>query len=214
MKKLVVLLSIFFSFNVVYCADFVGRFGASSATTDKGKIFNTDFRDFDVSVSFQPGVFWGHNDLLSTAFLFDIGFNDDKYEIRHNIDGKRVLENFNFKSLSVGLFPRLNVGFISIGLGGGIKLPLNLKYSREGNKHSYDFGDIRDSFKTIYIPYVKASADFLIKNNKRMITLGVYANYDFPMDIDKNGLLKDVSITKGSLASFDIGFQIGMYFIN
>ncbi len=47
-----------------------------------------------------------------------------------------------------------------------------------------------------------------------MITLGVYANYDFPMDIDKNGLLKDVSITKGSLASFDIGFQIGMYFIN
>ena len=65
MKKLAVpLLSIIFllsAFNDIYCADFVagiiGRVGASSATTDRSKIFTSNFRDFDNSFSFQPGIF-------------------------------------------------------------------------------------------------------------------------------------------------------------
>lgn len=46
-----------------------------------------------------------------------------------------------------------------------------------------------------------------------MLSFGVYANYDFPIDIDKNGILKDFTINQDSLASFDIGFQFGMYFL-
>ena len=74
MKKLIVcLMSIIFllPLNNIYAADFVvgfvGRFGASSATTDRSKIFTTDFRDFETSFSFQPGVFWGYDDFLSSA---------------------------------------------------------------------------------------------------------------------------------------------------
>ncbi|WP_295155112.1 hypothetical protein [uncultured Brachyspira sp.] len=224
MKKLFILLSILFSFNVIYAADFVigfmGSFGASSATTERDKIFTTDFRDFDSSFSIQPGIFWGYNDLLSSAFLLDIGYSKDRYELKYNIKGNKVLENYKFSSLSLGLFPRINIGFLSIGVGGGIKLPLALKYSREEkgydkNKYSLDFGDIKDSFETYYIPYVKASVDFLIKTKRKfMFSFGVYANYDFPINIDKKGILKDITINQDSLASFDIGIQFGMYFLS
>ena len=227
MKKLIVcLMSIIFllPLNNIYAADFVagfvGRFGASSATTDRSKIFTTDFRDFETSFSFQPGVFWGYDDFLSSAFLLDIGYNKDKYELKYTVNGGRLLENYNFNSISFGLFPRLNISFVSIGVGGGVKIPLSLKYSKEGdaysyNKYSLDFGDIKDSFETFYIPYVKVSLDFLIKTKgKFMMSLGLYANYDFPINIDKNGLLKDISVNKESIAAFDIGFQIGAYLVN
>ena len=46
-----------------------------------------------------------------------------------------------------------------------------------------------------------------------MMTLGVYANYDFPFNLKKNGILKD-AYSKENIASFDIGFQIGFYLIS
>lgn len=227
MNKIIISMLYFFlliPFSQVYGADFIGgiigRFGASSATADRSKIFTADFRDFEISFSFQPGIFWGYDDLLSSAFLFDIGYNKDRYEIKYTINGKRVLENYKFSSILFGLFPRLNIGFFSIGVGGGIKLPFYLKYTIEGNnfsnsKYSFDFGDIKDSFETCYIPYVKVSADFFIKTKRKMMfSFGVYANYDFPINIDKNGILKDISINQEVLAAFDIGFQFGMYFLN
>ena len=222
--SLTFILFLLLSINSLYAADFVagfvGRFGASSATTDRSKIFTSDFRAFESSFSFQPGIFWGYDDTLSTALLFDIGYNKDVYEIKYNnADEKRVVENYKFNSLSLGIFPRLNIGFFSIGVGGGIKLPLSMTYSSKGrgdsSKYRFDFGDIKDSFETFYIPYVKVSADFFVKTKRKfMLSFGIYANYDFPIDVSKNGILKDFTINQDSLASFDIGFQFGMYFIS
>ena len=66
----------------------------------------------------------------------------------------------------------------------------------------------------LFPPYIKASVDFLIKGkNKFMMTLGVYANYDFPFNLKNNGILKD-AYSKENIASFDIGFQIGFYLIS
>ena len=221
--KRIFILFLLLSFNALYSADFVAGFigtvGASSATTDRNKVFTSNFRTFDNSFSFQPGVFWGYDDLLSAVLLLDIGYSKDRYEIKYNLNGKRVLENYNFGSFYIGLFPRFNVGFFSIGFGGGIKLPLSLKYTKDGdgfshNRYSLDFGDIQDAFKTSYIPYIKVSVDFLAKfSSKFMMSFGVYANYDFPIDIDRNGIFKDFTINQDSLASFDIGVQIGMYFL-
>ena len=47
-----------------------------------------------------------------------------------------------------------------------------------------------------------------------MMTLGVYANYDFPFNLKNNGMLKDIAYSKENIASFDIGFQIGFYIIS
>ncbi|MBW5395535.1 hypothetical protein E6A53_11145, partial [Brachyspira hampsonii] len=92
MKRIFVLLVLLLSFNALYPADFVagfiGRIGGSSATTDRSKVFTSNFRDFDNSFSFQPGIFWGYDDLLSAALLFDIAYNKDRYEIKYTVNGK------------------------------------------------------------------------------------------------------------------------------
>lgn len=203
-----------------FVVGFMGQFGASAATTEKGKIFNSDFREFESSFSVQPGVFFSYYDTISSAIFLDIGYGKDRYEFRYGENENRIVENFSLNNISVGLLPRINFGFLSIGIGGGIKIPISMRYSTEGqyrysDKYKLDFGDIRDSLTEIYYPYLKASVDFLIKGkNKFMLTLGVYANYDFPFNLKNNGMLKDIAYSKENIASFDIGFQIGFYIIN
>lgn len=202
-----------------FVVGFMGQFGASAATTEKGKIFNSDFREFESSFSVQPGVFFSYYDTISSAIFLDIGYGKDRYEFRHGESENRIVENFRLNNISIGLLPRINFGFLSIGIGGGIKIPISMRYSTEGqyrysDKYKLDFGDIRDSLTEIYYPYLKASVDFLIKGQNRfMMTLGVYANYDFPFNLKNDGIL-DTAISRRNIASFDIGFQIGFYIIS
>ena len=202
-----------------FVVGFMGQFGASAATTEKGKIFNSDFREFESSFSIQPGVFFSYYDTISSAIFLDIGYGKDRYEFRYGESENRIVENFSLNNISIGLLPRINFGFLSLGIGGGIKIPLSMRYSTEGqyrysDKYKLDFGDIRDALTAIYYPYLKASVDFLIKGQNRfMMTLGVYANYDFPFNLKNDGIL-DMAISKGNIASFDIGFQIGLYFVS
>ncbi len=225
-NKLIMLAFVFMiSFAKVNGANFVigfmGQFGVSSATTEKGKIFNSDFREFENSFAIQPGIFFSYYDTISSAIFFDIGCNNDRYEFRNNIDNNRIVENFSLHNISVGILPRINFGFLSIGIGGGVKFPIAMTYLRE-NKDNGDlqekrklvFGDIRDTLKDFYNPYLKASVDFLIKGkDKFMITAGVYANYDFAFNLKEDGILTE-AINRENVASFDIGFQIGLYFIS
>ena len=223
-NKLVILLVLFtISFAKLNAANFVigfiGQFGASAATTEKGKIFNDNFREFENAFSIQPGVFFSYYDTISSAIFLDIGYSKDRYEFRYGESENRIVENFSLNNISVGLLPRINFGFLSLGIGGGIKIPLSMRYSTEGQysypeKYKLDFGDVRDALTAIYYPYLKASVDFLIKGQNRfMMTLGVYANYDFPFNLKNDGIL-DMAISKGNIASFDIGFQIGLYFVS
>ena len=223
-NKLVILLVLFtISFAKLNAANFVigfiGQFGASAATTERGKIFNSDFREFENSFSIQPGVFFSYYDTISSAIFLDIGYSKDRYEFRYGESENRIVENFSLNNISVGLLPRINFGFLSLGIGGGIKIPLSMIYSTEGEniyseRYKLDFGDMRDTLENFYYPYIKASVDFLIKGQNRfMMTLGVYANYDFPFNLKNDGIL-DMAISKGNIASFDIGFQIGLYFVS
>lgn len=203
-----------------FVVGFMGQFGASAATTERGKIFNSDFREFESSFSVQPGVFFSYYDTISSAIFLDIGYVKDRYEFRHGESENRIVENFSLNNISVGLLPRINFGFLSLGIGGGIKIPLSMIYSIGGQylypeKYKLDFGDMRDTLENFYYPYIKASVDFLIKGQNRfMMTLGVYANYDFPFNLKNNGMLKNIAYSKENIASFDIGFQIGFYIIN
>ena len=223
-KKLVILLVLFtISFAKLNAANFVigfiGQFGASAATTERGKIFNSDFREFENSFSIQPGVFFSYYDTISSAIFLDIGYSKDRYEFRYGESENRIVENFSLNNISIGLLPRINFGFLSFGIGGGIKIPLSMIYSTEGEniyseRYKLDFGDMRDTLENFYYPYIKASVDFLIKGQNRfMMTLGVYANYDFPFNLKNDGIL-DTAISRGNIASFDIGFQIGLYFVS
>ena len=223
-NKLIILLVLFtISFAKLNAANFVigfiGQFGASAATTERGKIFNDDFREFENAFSVQPGIFFSYYDTISSAIFLDIGYSKDRYEFRYGESENRIVENFSLNNISVGLLPRINFGFLSLGIGGGIKIPLSMIYSIGGQylypeKYKLDFGDMRDTLENFYYPYIKASVDFLIKGQNRfMMTLGVYANYDFPFNLKNDGIL-DMAISRRNIASFDIGFQIGLYFVS
>ena len=224
-NKLFIFLVLFaISFAKVNAANFVigfmGQFGASAATTEKGKIFNDDFREFENSFSIQPGVFFSYYDTISSAVFLDIGYSRDRYEFRYGEGDSRTVENFSLNNISIGLLPRINFGFFSLGIGGGIKIPLSMIYSTEGQysyseKYKLDFGDVRDTLTQIYYPYLKASVDFLIKGQSRfMLTLGVYANYDFAFNLKSDSVLQYIVKSKENIASFDLGFQIGLYLVS
>ena len=214
-KKRILFIISFYKLDAAnFVFGFMGQFGASAATTEKGKIFNSDFREFESSFSVQPGVFFSYYDTLSSAIFLDIGYGKDRYEFKYVENENRIVENFRLNNISIGLLPRINFGFLSIGIGGGVKFPISMTYSMDNKKYKLDLGDIRDTLNNFYYPYIKASFDFLIKGkNKFMMTLGVYANYDFPFNLKKNGILKD-AYSKENIASFDIGFQIGFYLIS
>lgn len=223
-NKLIIVLFLFtISFAKVNGANFVigfmGQLGASAATTEKGKIFNDNFREFENAFSIQPGVFFSYYDKISSAVFLDIGYSKDRYEFRYGEGENRIVENFSLNNISIGLLPRINFGFLSLGIGGGIKIPLSMIYSTEGQysyleRYKLDFGDVRDSLKEIFYPYLKASVDFLIKGKNRfMLTLGVYANYDFAFNLKSNSIL-DMAKSRENIASFDLGFQIGLYFVS
>ena len=198
---------------------FMGQLGASAATTEKGKIFNDNFREFENAFSIQPGVFFSYYDKISSAVFLDIGYSKDRYEFRYGEGENRIVENFSLNNISIGLLPRINFGFLSLGIGGGIKIPLSMIYSTEGQysyleRYKLDFGDVRDSLTEIFYPYIKASVDFLIKGKNRfMLTLGVYANYDFAFNL-KNDSILYMAKSRENIASFDLGFQIGLYFVS
>ena len=223
-NKLIIVLFLFtISFAKVNGANFVigfmGQLGASAATTEKGKIFNDNFREFENAFSIQPGVFFSYYDKISSAVFLDIGYSKDRYEFRYGEGENRIVENFSLNNISIGLLPRINFGFLSLGIGGGIKIPLSMIYSTEGQysyleRYELDFGDVRDSLTEIFYPYIKASVDFLIKGKNRfMLTLGVYANYDFAFNL-KNDSILYMAKSRENIASFDLGFQIGLYFVS
>ena len=223
-NKLIIVLFLFaISFAKVNGANFVigfmGQLGASAATTEKGKIFNDNFREFENAFSIQPGVFFSYYDKISSAVFLDIGYSKDRYEFRYGEGENRIVENFSLNNISIGLLPRINFGFLSLGIGGGIKIPLSMIYSTEGQysyleRYKLDFGDVRDSLTEIFYPYIKASVDFLIKGKNRfMLTLGVYANYDFAFNL-KNDSILYMAKSRENIASFDLGFQIGLYFVS
>ena len=104
--------------------------------------------------------------------------------------------------------PKIDILFMSIGVGAGVKFPLGgSSYSKENSggeqRYSYDLKELQNQFHNLYIPYLKASIDFLLLYN---ITLGVYLSYDFPLME-----YKDIS-PKVTFGGLDVGGQIGIRF--
>ena len=67
----------------------------------------------------------------------------------------------------------------------------------------YNLKELQNQFYNLYIPYLRASIDFLLLYN---FTLGVYVSYDFPLMEYKD------SIPKVSFGGLDIGGQLGVRF--
>ena len=158
---------------------------------------------------FEGGVYLRPNyyfDLavLSLGFSLDLGYQRDVFGYKSD----RNIEYLSFDSLSIGLMPKIDVLFLSVGVGAGVKFPLGgASYSKENSggeqSHTYNLKQLQDQFDNLYIPYLKVSLDFLLLYN---FTLGIYVSYDFMAMQYKN---VEPKVTFGAL---DIGGQVGIRF--
>ncbi|WP_300369691.1 hypothetical protein [Brachyspira sp.] len=220
MRNRILLISFFiliisFNLNAINLSlGFVSQFGISGANTNSSKIFPSSFRDFDSGFSFSIGINQNITSSMSFSILLDLGYYHDSYDLKYSIKGKRATENYQFESFLIGGYGRFNFGFLSLGAGGGIKIPGSATYKLDTyslyGRYRFTFGDLSDIFESALIPYVRFSIDFSIFN---YLFIGVYANYDFPIYFQHNNYMSDVLINQSSLSALDIGIQFG-YYIN
>lgn len=208
-----ILLAFTYNLNALNLAiGLLSQFGMSGANTNSSKIFPSSFRDFDSGLSFSIGINKDLSSSMSLSLLLDLGYCHDAYDFKYTIEGKRATENYQFESFLIGGYGRFNFSFISLGAGGGIKIPVYATYKLESyNKYRhyrFRFGDLNDIFERAVIPYIKVSIDFTIFN---YLLVGVYANYDFPLYFQYNNYINDTIINKDSISAFDIGVQFGYY---
>ena len=110
---------------------------------------------------------------------------------------------YYFDTINIGLLPKFNVASFFIGIGGGVKWVVN------GVEKTKNYGENAVQLKSIYIPYVKATFDYLFLFTDEMaLGIGLYAGYDFGPHI------MDSRFSKNILSAFDIGGQISFYFVN
>ena len=104
----------------------------------------------------------------------------------------------SFHSLQLGILPKFNMKYFSVGLGGGVKIPFSgytLKYNEYASSQynflyiDRDFNYITDTYnKMPVIPYIKLTFDFYtpeIDDDSGNISdtsdfgVGLYLGYDF-----------------------------------
>ncbi|WP_297296087.1 hypothetical protein [uncultured Brachyspira sp.] len=161
---------------------------------------------FEFGVHVQPAYYFGF-DMLSFGLGLDLGYNRDVFAFKAAMD-ETLKGGVTFDSLMIGVLPRVDIAFVSIGVGAGVKIPLGgSSYFNEGNgsetSEKYNLNKIKGNFKNPYIPYIKGVVDFMLPLN---LVLGVYAAYDIPL-IEYKDPGNNIK-----MSSFDLGAEIGLRF--
>lgn len=175
-------------------------FGGNDASHIKSDV------GFEFGIHLQPAYFFDLS-VVSLGLGLDLGYNRDIFAFKAAVDEKSK-GGLTFDSLMVGILPRIDIAFVSIGVGAGVKIPLaGSSYFRESDggytSHGYDYKKIKENFKNPYIPYVKGVVDFLLPYN---IVLGVYASYDIPL-VEYKDPGNNIK-----MSSFDLGAEFGLRF--
>lgn len=181
-------------------------FGFSLGTytgTDASKYTKAD-AGFEFGIHVIPGYYFGISN-IGLGIGFDIGYQKDVFAFGLKSQSGRY--GASFDSFNLGLLPRIDIGFVSLGVGGGFKFPIaGLMYQRDGadgigQASMYDTKNIYKEFNKPFIPYVKVMLDFILPLN---LTAGIYIAYDIPFMESKSHNFK--------LSSVDLGAQLGVRF--
>lgn len=133
------------------------------------------------------------NSLVSDALneMFGININPNQVGMPNDIS---VALDFTFYNIQVGLFPKFNFGNFSIGIGGGIKIPVIGEMSvtatainvEETQKLSRT--DIANMFNPPIFGYVKTSLAYsFYLTDKIALDVGLYLSYDIMQFINEGG---------------------------
>lgn len=190
----------------------------------------------DFGCGFQFGYMFQIKNNFGISALVELGYNVGSYSIKGklnineliseelsklgfgniNINELGILNNVSasfinyFYSIQVGLFPKFNIGNFSIGIGGGIKIPIMGWQTLEMLGIEEDTGllyrpEISDLISPAILGYVKTSFDYSFYIfDKTFINVGLYLGFD----IMKN---KSYEWQKGEYGStFNVGVIFGI----
>ena len=188
--------------------------GVSFPTTSmKDMGFKSDI-GFDGTGLFQIGYMRQVKEGFGISYLLELGYNFSSYTISGKPDFNPIINDifglgniignifndmsvaldFTFYNIQVGLFPKFNFGNFSIGIGGGIKIPvigemsvtataLNIEETRKLSRV-----DIADFFNPPIFGYVKTSLAYsFYLTDKVALDVGLYLSYDIMQFINEGG---------------------------
>ena len=170
---------------------------------------------FDGTGLFQIGYMRQVKEGFGISYLLELGYNFSSYTISGKPDFNPIINDifglgniignifpndmsvaldFTFYNIQVGLFPKFNFGNFSIGIGGGIKIPVIGEMSvtatainvEETKKLSRT--DIVDIFNPPIFGYVKTSLAYSYYiTDKIALDVGLYLSYDIMQFINEGG---------------------------
>ena len=189
--------------------------GVSFPTTSmKDMGFKSDI-GFDGTGLFQIGYMRQVKEGFGISYLLELGYNFSSYTISGKPDFNPIINDifglgniignifpndisvaldFTFYNIQIGLFPKFNFGNFSIGIGGGIKIPVIGEMSvtatainvEETQKLSRT--DIVDIFNPPIFGYVKTSLAYsFYLTEKVALDVGLYLSYDIMQFINEGG---------------------------
>ena len=189
--------------------------GVSFPTTSmKDMRFKSDI-GFDGTGLFQIGYMRQVKEGFGISYLLELGYNFSSYTISGKPDFNPIINDifglgniignifpndmsvaldFTFYNIQIGLFPKFNFGNFSIGIGGGIKIPVIGEMSvtatainvEETKKLSRV--DIADFFNPPIFGYVKTSLAYsFYLTDKVALDVGLYLSYDIMQFINEGG---------------------------
>ncbi|TXJ59038.1 PorT family protein [Brachyspira aalborgi] len=163
---------------------------------------------FEAGVTAQLGYMAQVVNGFGISALFELGYAHDSFGFKFTDTEKMSLA---LDSFQVGLLPKFNIGAFSIGIGGGVKVPLGGKVNLGDGSGSFKLAmvDALSIFAPPVIGYVKATFDYSIFfTDKLALNVGLY----LAGDIAKIELFQDASGNALGISSFDIGVELGFKF--
>ena len=178
---------------------------------------------FEAGVSAQLGYMFQVVNGFGISALVELGYAHDHFGTSIEADlgalglgtgTFKVSESYALDSFQIGLLPKFNIGAFSIGIGGGVKVPL-------GGKYTMKIGDAKDSIKLTtadtlsmltppVIGYVKATFDYSIFFLDNLaLNVGLYLGGDIAKQEVSVG---NTSVIKATQSSFDVGVELGLKF--
>ena len=176
---------------------------------------------FDAGVDVQLGYMFQVVNGFGISALVELGYAHDHFGTSIEADlgalfgdpslGKvKMSDTYALDSFKIGLLPKFNIGAFSIGIGGGVKVPLGGKYTIKlgDTKDSVKLamGDVLSMFSPPVIGYVKATFDYSIFFLDNLaFNIGLYLGGDIAKQDDGLG-------GKVTTSNFDVGVELGLKF--
>ena len=176
---------------------------------------------FDIGVAAQLGYMFQVKDGFGISVLGELGYSHDtisgtygKIETGDGLNFSGIKTIYTLEQFQIGLLPKFNIGAFSIGIGGGVKIPISAK---ERIKIDGSGADTKSKFKPADAVqgYIKLTFDYsLFFTDNLAMNFGLYLGYDTPLTATARdaSYFTDLFAERVNVHDFNVGLQLGFRF--